>query len=283
MQNWTLREQSFISMQEVPMAFGKKVLSSLPATWGNSGSTLTREQKISKLHLYFQQKPAKKDTQTRWAAAFWRGWCSLHKNVTAASRHSKCQGQDQDSSHEDALDLLNNQRWEKHQKKVYDQEKVKSSPNPPTQPTTCGQQAAAGSSPPSPCTWAMLELRELLLVNEPTAFRNFAPWQQLGTKSLNRSSSHCGYLGLGCPARSLPARQCGAPCAKTGGRRQSHHYSCGTIYFKEIIRDFQDPCSGATVEGHQEPLCRTVLLAKPPVKLQPQEFNLNAAELMSSF
>lgn len=178
---------------------------------------------------------------------------SLYKNVTAVvkPRHSKCQGQDQDSSHEEVLDLLNNQRWETHQKKeVYDQEKVKSTPNPPTQPITCGQQAAAGSSPPSPHSWALLELRELFLVNEPAAFRNLAPWQQLGTKSLNRSSSHCGHLRLGCPARSPPARQCGAPCAKTGGRRQSHHYSCGTIHFKEIIRDFQAPSSGATVPCH---------------------------------
>lgn len=110
------------------------------------------------------------------------------------------------------------------------------------------------------------------------------PWQQLGTKSLNRPSSHCGHPGLGCPARSPPARQSGAPSAKTGGRRQSHRFSCGTSHFKELIHDFKllllVPLCPATEEGGQEPLCRPALLAKPPVKLQPQEFSLNAWQVL---
>ena len=130
--------------------------------------------------------------------------------------------------------------------------------------------AAADSSTPSSCSSALLELRELLLTHEPTMTKNVAPWQQLGAKRLNRAgSSSCrGHLSLGCPTSSPTARQCGAPSVKTGGRRQSHHLSCGTSHSKGLRHDFRllllEPPWPATMEGGQEllwadPLCQPSL------------------------
>lgn len=133
---------------------------------------------------------------------------SLHRNVTAVvkPRHSKHQGQDQDSSHEEVLDLLNNQRWQKHQKKFITRRKSRALLTLSLNQPPVDSRAAAGSSPPSPCSWALLELTELFLISEPTVLRNLAPWQQLGTKSLNRPSSHCGQPGPGLPSRSPPVQ-----------------------------------------------------------------------------
>lgn len=179
------------------------------------------------------------------------GWCSLHSQAPKP-RHSKCQSQEQESSHEGVLDLLNNQRWEKHQKrkKVYHQEKAKSTPKHPTQLTTCGQQGSnRGSSSPSPGSWALLELRELFLIHEPTASRNLAPWQQLGTESLKRSSSQRPpELGLPSPVTSCKAVW-GSKCQDWWEEAISSFF----LWCQPLQRThtwLQAPSSGATVPCH---------------------------------
>lgn len=89
-----------------------------------------------------------------------------------------------------------------------------------------------------------------------TSTQEFGSLAAAGYKSLNRWSSHFGHLSLGCPAGSPPARQCGAPRAKSAERRQSHHFSSSTRHFNELICDFKllllvSLCPD-TVEGCQE-------------------------------
>lgn len=178
---------------------------------------------------------------------------SLHKYVTAAvkPRHSKCQAQDQDSSHEEVLDLINSQRWQKHQKnKVYHQEEVKSTPNSPTQLITCRQHGRAGSSPPSSCSWALLELRELFLVNEPTAFRNLAPLAAAGYKKFKQT-----IFTLWPPRPGLPSQV--TSCKAVWGSKCQDWWeeaiSSFFLWYQPFQRThmwLQAPSSGATVPCH---------------------------------